>query len=969
MVEGPPLPDPLLPEEIEAAVIAAVDMQDAGEIERLLAAHPGHADEIRDMVAAAGGPDLGREAGPLADAFEHREEVRIGPYRLLSKLGEGGMGEVWIAEQLTPVSRRVAIKFVREGLDSAAILKRFERERQALALMSHPAIASIFDAGQTADGRPYFVMEYVDGIPLVRFCDRESLDIDTRIRIFCQVCQAVQHAHQKGVMHRDIKPANILVYRDSGGFGPKLIDFGLARSSLPFVSSDFVTLPGNLLGTPEYMSPEQLSGGEKNVDTRSDIYGLGIVLYELLTGALPYDISELRDGGIAKIQRVIVEDECPLPSARVMATADSRDSYILPCGLEAPALARRLRGELDWIVLRALEKQPSRRYASAADLQRDLENHLSNGPVLAARPTTWYRLQKIGRRHGGALLLGFGLLAALVIGLVLSQQNATRARESEARTKTALAALENERFPVLLRSLIEGEQELWPARPELIPLLEAWLDKSVALREQADEHRRALEELRATADLTTDRARRIATDLANVREQLIEQRIRYEKLRTTPGERYLTLRGRLRLELDASYREIEKRESLAMAGEVFTFASFEDTLRHREATRIVMLLDDFDEPDRGIVARIRERLALAERVRRHLSEDAPLWMDVKTRLGTRSGFSAFSGKPVAGLVPLGPDPTSRLEEFAAIETGLPPQRIDGKLTLLEQNAAVFVLVPAATFAPGAVRDATSPRFDPDASPDEAPITPVELDAFFLSKYELTQAQWERMTGLTPSYYRERSGEENDAQRPVESMSALEAERLLARRGMSLPSEAQWEYACRARTDGPWGFEPATQDLASYAHVVLEPVEGLDMSPWQLRERADLLESRMPRPVGTLLPNGFGFHDMHGNVAEWTRDPYLEYGSARNRGDGAFALTTADRMLSREAEDVLRRVRVLRGGSFSMLPKFARSASRVQLAGEVASGIVGVRPIFSTSLTSPNSLEAGQGRGHSSEEPK
>ncbi len=937
MVEGP-----LIPVEVEAAVLAALEADDAGEIARLEAAHPRHVAGIRNMVAAANGPDLGRAAGRMIDAFHGRADSIIGPYRLLTKIGEGGMGEVWIAEQREPVHRRVAIKLVREGLDSAAILQRFERERQALALMNHPSIASIFDAGQTADGRPYFVMEYVDGTPLVEFCERERLDIDERIRIFCQVCQAVHHAHQKGVMHRDLKPANILVYRDGEGIKPKLIDFGLARSALPFAKQDFVTLPGNLLGTPEYMSPEQVARGDSHVDTRSDIYSLGVVLFELVTSQLPYDVGDFRSKGLFYLQKVITEGECPLPSQRVSALAGT-GQHVFCCGLDAGGLARRLRGELDWIVMRALEKQPSRRYASAADFGRDLENHLTNGPVLAARPTTWYRLKKIGSRHRGALVLSVGLFVALAVGLVLAQRNERRAIKSEAETKRLLVVLEKERFPVLLRSLVEEEHELWPARPELIPMLEAWLERANAVLDQSAVQRRELAQLRSRASTADERASAIASDLRLFRQRLDEQLARYAKLRTAQGERYRSVRERVRLDLDASYREIQKRERLVLAGEVFTFASFEDSLRHRESTRIVMLLDAFEEPERGALARIRDRLVLAENVGRHLVDDAPLWRDARERLSQRDGFEAFTGQAVAGLVPLGPDPRSRLEEFAALETGIPPQRIDGKLSVLPQSAAVFVLLPAARFAPGAVRDPSAKRHDPDAVPDEAPLEQVDLDAFFMSKYELTQAQWERMTGETPSYYRERSGEANEGRRPVENITAIDAERRLARRGMLLPSEAQWEYACRASTDSPWYVSKAA--LVTHAHLVLDPISGFDVTPWQLRERADLLAARLPKTVGSLLPNDFGLHDMHGNLAEWTRDAYRDYSSPRRPGDGAFELEPEGRLLSPEAEEVLRHVRVLRGGSFTMLAKFARSASRVQLAAEVASGIVGIRPVI------------------------
>jgi len=381
-------------------------------------------------IAAEGDPDATvahRGSGPLRRLTE-TPGMQIGHYRLLERIGEGGMGEVWVAEQREPVRRKVALKIVKAGMDTREVLARFEAERQALALMDHPGVAKVFDAGATDTGRPYFVMEYVAGLPIIEYCDTTHLKISDRLALFIEVCQVVQHAHQKGIIHRDLKPSNILVTVQDGKPAPKVIDFGIAKATMGRLTDrTLYTEMGKLIGTPEYMAPEQTGTSGLDVDTRADIYSLGVILYELLTGTLPFDPKTLRNAGFDAMAKIIRELEPPKPSTRLSTLAEeavNRRNGKTPEDIarahdtDFRTLRRELRGDLDWITLKALEKDRTRRYESASGLAADVQRHLMQEPVIAAPPGTAYKVRKFAHRHKVGVAAGITIAGVLALGIV-----------------------------------------------------------------------------------------------------------------------------------------------------------------------------------------------------------------------------------------------------------------------------------------------------------------------------------------------------------------------------------------------------------------------------------------------------------------------------------------------------------------------------------------------------------------------
>ena len=448
----------------------------------LLEAHDEASDFLESPAVRAPVLDLTTQS-PLAEG----PGTTIGRYKLLELIGEGGFGAVYMADQKEPVRRRVALKIIKLGMDTKQVIARFEAERQALAMMDHPNIAKVLDAGATETGRPYFVMELVKGVHITEYCDTENLSTKERLDLFIKVCNAVQHAHQKGIIHRDLKPSNVLITMHDDRPVPKVIDFGIAKATnRELTDKTLFTEFRQFIGTPEYMSPEQAQMSGLDIDTRSDVYALGVLLYELLTGTTPFDGKTLREKSYAELQRIIREDEPPKPSTRLSTLGDDVAGIAKYRKDDLAHLARSLRGDLDWIVMKALEKNRTRRYETANGFAADIRRHLDNEPVIASPPSATYRFRKLVQRNKGVFAATGTVAAALILGLAVATTgfiSAVRSRDAEADAK---------RSEQIQRVLAEAAQE-----------------EAVTQRDEADQQRR-----RARAE--ADRSGKISDSLQDV---------------------------------------------------------------------------------------------------------------------------------------------------------------------------------------------------------------------------------------------------------------------------------------------------------------------------------------------------------------------------------------------------------------------------------------------------------------------
>jgi eukaryotic-like serine/threonine-protein kinase len=439
-----------------------------GEVEAMLAAQVEAGDFLENPILGTENPEPAEIIG-----------ARIGPYRIVEPIGEGGFGTVYLAEQEAPIRRRVALKVIKAGMDTKAVIARFEAERQALALMNHPNIAKVLDAGTTASGRPYFVMELVPGIKITEYCTQAALSTEARLRLFIPVCHAVQHAHQKGIIHRDLKPSNVLVILENGVPVPKVIDFGIAKATgdQRLTDGTVFTALGQFLGTPAYMSPEQVEmgvAGGGDLDTRTDIYGLGVLLYEVLTGATPFDTQDLARAGPNELRRIIRENEPLRPSTRLKRLRQKESAHSLVSSQAAVSPVRSKIGgrkseietDLDWIVMKCLEKDRTRRYETANGLAADLKRYLNNEPVVARPPSRWYEFQKTVRRHKFGFAATAAVILALVIGLgaasvMFVRERAARSDERQqriaAQAAQQAAEAERQRANDQARKAIESE--------------------------------------------------------------------------------------------------------------------------------------------------------------------------------------------------------------------------------------------------------------------------------------------------------------------------------------------------------------------------------------------------------------------------------------------------------------------------------------------------------------------------------
>ncbi len=787
---------------------------------------------------------------------------KSGTYRLLEILGEGGMGTVYLAEQLDPIQRQVAIKVIRESVEGELALLRFEVERETLALMDHPNIARVYDAGLSEHGRPYVAMELVDGRPIVAYATARRLGLTERIALMATVGRAVHHAHQKGVIHRDLKPANILVQDVDGRPVPKLIDFGLAKAAEGARAASGHSVWGQVLGTPAYMSPEQADPRSDGVDTRTDVYALGVVLHELLVGDVPLGRDTIQEAGFEQaIRKLLLEDpEAPSLHLTRLLDASDLDERI---GEPPTDRVRHLRGDLDWVLARALQRDPEERYPTALAFAQDLDRYLAHEPIEAGPQTRLYRVRKFVKRHRTVVIATSAVLIALVVGLALAWAQFRRAERSRTRAEAALADVTRMSASRTVRSLIAEIDDLWPLHPSSTPVLERWIGDAEALVATLPSHRAELEAL-------------------------------------------------------------EARRSDAASP---------DLTRQIEVVRgLVQSLEAIEVPDSGHLARVRRRLERAAGMRPATTpEGREAWARVQESVSKNPRYAGLQLRPQMGLVPLGADPETGLEEFVFTPSGTLPRRDlpSGRIRFADDSAIVFVLMPPGQFWMGAQsEDVRRRNYHQHAIFDESPVRMVQLtEPFFLAKHECTQAQWEALTeGEDPSTWERVNkvlGRPVTIRHPVESVSWFECQKWADRHGLRLPGEAQWEYACSA------GSHPL--DLAEWGHG--EGWERLvlhaNLSDATRKQRHDDRAEHytldvddgfaVHAPVGSFEANLFGLHDMLGNVREYVRS------TVRDGDNGRYGShKTVDPVEGFNPED---RTRIVRGGGWTNAAEDIRPSRR------------------------------------------
>lgn len=809
----------------------------------LLAAHPEHRAALLRLQASLRGAESALQDTGLVETPTARS---IGPYRLVRRLGEGGFGVVWLAEQHEPLQRLVALKLIRAGMHTAGVLRRFESERELLARLDHPYIARVLDAGEDDTGCPYLVTEYVPGDAITRFCSERDLALVARLELFVRVCDGVQHAHQRGVIHRDLKPSNVLAAMVDGVPVPKVIDFGIARAAGGTAGAG-VTREGMLVGTPEYMSPEQAQG-TGDVDIRTDVFALGVMLYELLVGDLPQGRDRWRSAGLTDLLAMIRHEQAPRPSTKAPTTT----------------LARQLRTDLDWVVLKALDKDRERRYGTVAELAQDVRAVLEHRPVQAGPPRLLYQVRKFARRHRVEVTFAGLALLSLCAGLVAT---VWLWRESQHSGEQAAAAAQ------LAETHLDNYQHL----ANVVELRD--LQATAATLPPPGEREVHYGKWLARARTLLDSRAPIVAALATVQQRLAGER-------ANPADAFLAT----------------------------TLAAYLADLEHFAATK-------------GPLADVEQRLAWAQKVHRvSFVEHEAQWTTAIAAIAVSPRYGGLRLAPQLGLVPLGEDEASGLWEFLHLQSGGPPRR-DARGRLDPASGIVLVLLPGGTATIGAQSgDASKPHFDPEAGKRHA-VQTVTLRPFFVAKYEMTRAQWERIVGDKPWFFTKSF---MTGSHPAENLSWEMADAAMRRLDLALPTDAQWEYACRAGTTTIWscGDDPAL--LGTCANLAGTETKGLDVGPDRFSpEHHD--PHVVTAPVGSMQPNAFGLHDMHGNIGEACADSVVDHSGPLRDGDGL-----------REGGDP-RRTRAMRGGAFSERTELARSMAWADVVPDSRVVQLGVRP--------------------------
>jgi len=829
-------------------------------IDRLCAEHPGSSAEVRARLEAL------RRIG----MFDEDARLPSFPgYRTVRVLGQGGMGVVYLAIDQR-LGRPVALKLLRKGMEAdRRARERFLREVRAVARTTHPGIVTVLDVGEV-DGSAYFTMEFVEGVTLadvlVELRARRdggfpsAAELRERVGAFpgdgwleavCRwvvdVARALDHVHEAGILHRDVKPSNVLIGRDGRA---RLLDFGLASLD----EDPTLTLSGDFLGTPHYVSPEQVRGDASAIDRRTDVYSLGVTLYELLTFHAPFQGPSTRH-----VFREIEEGR-PIPPRS-----------------HEPAIP----ADVEIVCRTAMAPDRERRYRTAGVLADDLERYLAGRPIEARAPSLLYRTSRYVRRNRVQVASAALVLLALASGLLVATRALGHAGRAAGLAERRLAETERLADVLLFRELVAEAETLYPLDAEVAPRMEDWLRRTDELLERREVHRAFLASWRAEHGIE-------------------DEPMDDERLEAVPLEE--RWRARTTVEL------LEGCEALA----------------------------DLRED-------VARRHAFASTVEaRTLVEPAAEWSAAIEAIEGRPAYDGLRIAPQSGLVPLGADPGSGLQEFWHVQSGSRPGRdpASGRVVCGEESGVVLVLIPGGVFEMGAVppddpQVETTWNVDPAAERRERPVHEVRLEPFFLSKFELTQGQWLRLTGANPSFYNpglENPGGRPTLAHPVESIGWSEAERWLGRAGLSIPTEAQWEYAARAGTTTPWYTGEEARSIAGHVNVGDRTAASAGapaswgLEPW-LTDGAVV-----HAPVGSYLPNAFGLHDVMGNVAEWCRDKFAFYDEQPAAGP------QGERFGGAQGED-----RIQRGGSFGVPASRVRVSERTSGLPDARTEALGVRP--------------------------